>query len=81
MKKVSEMNLNHFQNLFHQMIDVILQVLTTPQSDLRSLDSLTTGSIKFLLARLMAEDYERLVDLTLGALCSHKEVFRLTQFF
>jgi len=29
----------------------------------------------------MAEDYKHLLDLTLGALSSHKEVFRFTQFF
>jgi hypothetical protein len=29
----------------------------------------------------MAEDYEHLVDFTLGALCSYKEVFRFTHFF
>jgi hypothetical protein len=29
----------------------------------------------------MAEDYEHLVDFTLGALCSCKEGFRFTQFF
>jgi hypothetical protein len=41
----------------------------------------TTNSIKFLLSRLMAEDYKHLEDLTVEALCSYKEVFRFTQFF
>jgi hypothetical protein len=38
-----------------------------------------TDSIKFLLFRMMAEDYTHPLDFTLGALCSYKEVFIFTQ--